>query len=628
MEEGLPLVDDFCMPIGQNGPIGNYEVASIDVAIASAPPSGGAELISTLAESTTCQTDEERDARHAIEYGDLPKQLWKERKVQEDWWMSPQEGTGQAYRDIYSQGFASPFRCIVIGTNGTYAFAFYANDHENKVPIPKLEQDQKLDTHQRAAVQETLYAAYAKNNPCFAYKWSTTQFEREAMYASSRFSITNEIKTRDEAKTKNEVLQSMTKVDLALVKPIAKLGKLLSDQYRNLPEKCEDRTVKFEERKFISNAACKTPLPPPPEGVVEGGVKVENTKVPPPPSGAAATAEGQVEIDTSTVSPPPAAALAVGTTFSLMINKVPRPKKATAWKITDFNFVCEPKTAPIACFNSTHLYVLFQLPQQNKICCRMFELSPQDGSGHFIKLQGEFAFDIPNDFGSRGLFNAALGEQGELAVAVASGVVFFPRPEAGGKTPLERKHFILVQSKQDVQVDAKEEVPGPSAPEPPMITSLTILSSQHHLAIGTENGECHIIDYKEDTVVMRMVTAAIEPIFSVHLSTHGKCVMLTVMNLSGSINPYNANPDVLELRRPVAIAGCGSLLFVLTKYGFVNVINCNARNVYRIFEPPKEVFDVPSLQHAYKGGIFAAPDHFVCVLHNGVVRRTELFKRK
>ena len=613
MEEVLPVVDDFCMPIGQNGPIGNYEMAAIDASLSEAPP---VELVTSLAESKTCQTDEEREAQQAIEYGDMPKHLWRERKTQEDWWMSPNEKQGQAYRDIYSQGFQSPYRCIVIGTNGTYAFAFHANDHENKVEIPKIDQGQKLDTHQRAALQETLYAAYARNNPCFAYKWSTTQFEREAMYASSRFSITNEIKTRDEAKTKNEVLQSMTKVDLALVKPIAKLGKLLSDQMKQLPEKCEDRTVKFEERVNVANVGSRLYNPTGPAGA--GGVGMSDEKnqtdkahtpsPPPPPSGGAGVAS---------------------ISFSLMINKVPVAKKATAWKITDFTFACEPRTAPIACFNSTHLYVLFQIPGQAKICCRMFELSPQDGSGHFIKLQGEFDFDIPLDFGTRGLFNAALGEEGELSVAVASGVVFFPKPsptpQAGEKVPLERKHFVLVQEKK--AVEGASPAAAAAAAAVAMITTLTILSANHHLAIGTENGECHIIDYTNDTVIMRMVTAAVEPIFSVHLSTHGKCVMHTVMNLSGSINPYNANPDVLELRRPVAVAGCGSLLFVLTKYGFVNVINCNARNVYRIFEPPKSTFEVPSLQHAYKGGIYAGTDYFVCVLHNGVVRRTELFKK-
>ena len=100
------------------------------------------------------------------------------------------------------------------------------------------------------------------------------------------------------------------------------------------------------------------------------------------------------------------------------------------------------------------------------------------------------------------------------------------------------------------------------------------------------------------------------------------------MNFSGRLSTRSDMPNVVvELRRPVALDSSGPLIFVLTKYGFLNIIHAEMRNVSRIFEPPREVYEVPQLQHAYKG-IKAYKDRVVCVYQNGLVRNMMLHEIK
>jgi hypothetical protein len=560
--EGGALVDDFLVPIGGHGPIDANNAAHYEQVEAAA-----------AAASVKCQ-----------EVSSVPA------PVQDDtlttWWIAPKKGQG--FKDVYSEALPKPMQSLIIGTNGRFAFAFTAANNKDDTsfsPEDIYDKTKQYDTFERAAIQDKLYAAYAAQNPCFAYKWATTQFERNAMALSTAFSVEHELFVKSDAETKMAIVQSMIRVDLTMVKPLTAFSKQLSEQLRRLPAKVEGnqeqlRRIKMQIRPggTVNIAASSVSLPPQAGGAVE-------------------------ENHTASVSPPPPAG-GKGDTFSLLLCKVPTGK-ATAWKQNgaDYIFTCEPKTVPVACFNETHLIVLYQLPQKACVQVRHFELEPQDGSGHFIKAQHslDFVFEFPVEFGRRGLFSATLSAtDGRLVVCFGTGVVLFPPAPCGGG---ERTFYRLVSV-----TDAR------------MVTCATLVDTT--LMIGTDKGECFTINTATSEITNVETTAAIEPLFSIHATQEVKhrCILHSVMNFSGRLSTRTDMPNVVvELRRPVALDSSGSLIFALTKYGFMNVIHSDMRNVSRIFEPPQEIYEVPQLQHAYKG-IKAYKDRVVCVYQNGTIR--------
>lgn len=580
--EGGAIVDDFLVPIGGHGPIDVNNAAHYEQAEAAAA-------------KVKCE-----------QVSSIPP------AVQDDtlttWWIAPKEGQG--FKDIYSEALPKPMQSLIIGTNGRFAFAFTAANNDD-TPMAAADdiydKTKQYDTFERAEIQDKLYAAYAAQNPCFAYKWATTQFERNAMALSTAFSVQHELFVKKDAETKMAIVQSMIRVDLTMVRPLTAFSKQLSEQLRCLPAKVEGnqeqlRRIKMQIRPGgMVNIAVSSAAPPAP---------------PAPPASGGGAGENQTDKTATTIVPPPEGK---GVTFSLLLCKVPTGK-ATAWKQngTDYMFTCEPKTVPVACFNDNHLIVLYQLPQKACVQVRHFELEPQDGSGHYIKAQRslDFVFDFPVEFGRRGLFSATLSTDGRLVVCFGTGVVVFsaapPFGGGGEKGGGEERSFYRLVSVSDAR----------------MVTCATLVDTT--LMIGTDKGECFTINMATNEITNVETTAAIEPLFSIHATQESKhrCILHSVMNFGGRLSMRSDMPNVVvELRRPVALDSSGSLIFALTKYGFVNVIHSDMRNVSRIFEPPQDIYEVPQLQHAYKG-IKAYKDRLVCVYQNGTIRNLLLHKIK
>ena len=563
--EGGALVDDFLVPIGGHGPIDANNAAHY-------------EQIEAAAASVKCQ-----------EMSSVPAPVPDDTLT--TWWIAPKKGQG--FKDVYSEALPKPMQSLIIGTNGRFAFAFTTANKDDTPFSPDdiYDKTKQYDTFERAAIQDKLYAAYAAQNPCFAYKWATTQFERNAMALSTAFSVEHELFVKKDAETKMAIVQSMIRVDLTMVKPLTAFSKQLSEQLRRLPAQVEGNQEQLRRIKMQVR----------PGGTVN--IAASSASPPPPPAAGGAVEENH----TTSVSPPPEAG---GDTFSLLLCKVPTGK-ATAWKQNgaDYMFTCEAKTVPVACFNDTHLLVLYQIPQKAQIQVRHFELEPQDGSGHFIKAQRllDFVFDFPVEFGRRGLFSATLSAtDGRLVVCFGTGVVLFPpcppAPPFGGGGG-ERTFYRLV-----------------SVSDARMVTCATLVDTT--LMIGTDKGECFTINTATSEITNVETTAAIEPLFSIHATQESKhrCILHSVMNFGGRLSTRPDMPNVVvELRRPVALDSNGSLIFALTKYGFVNVIHSDMRNVSRIFEPPQDIYEAPQLQHAYKG-IKAYKDRVVCVYQNGTIR--------
>lgn len=547
------MVDDFLVPIGGHGPIDANNAAHYE------------QIEAAAAASVKCQ-----------EMSSLPAPVPDDTLT--TWWIAPKKGQG--FKDVYSEALPKPMQSLIIGTNGRFAFAFTTANKDDTAFSPDdiYDTTKQYDTFERAAIQDKLYAAYAAQNPCFAYKWATTQFERNAMALSTAFSVEHELFVKKDAETKMAIVQSMIRVDLTMVKPLTAFSKQLSEQLRRLPAQVDGNQEQLRRIKMQVR----------PGGTVNIAAS-SATSVSPPPEAGGAGGEG-------------------GDTFSLLLCKVPTGK-ATAWKQNgaDYMFTCEPKTVPVACFNDTHLIVLYQLPQKACVQVRHFELEPQDGSGHFIKAQRllDFVFDFPIEFGRRGLFSATLSAtDGRLVVCFGTGVVVFSHAPSSSSSGGGERTFYRLVSVSDAR----------------MVTCATLFDTT--LMIGTDKGECFTINTATSEITNVETTAAIEPLFSIHATQESKhrCILHSVMNFGGRLSTRTDMPNVVvELRRPVALDSNGSLIFALTKYGFVNVIHSDMRNVSRIFEPPQDIYEAPQLQHAYKG-IKAYKDSVVCVYQNGTIR--------
>ncbi|MBX9636528.1 MAG: hypothetical protein K2Q45_03145 [Nitrosomonas sp.] len=493
------------------------------------------------------------------------------------WWILPKED--QKFKSVYSHALLNPMESYILGTNGRFAFAFTTVDKDiDRSNDPLYDEKKKYSLLEKAALQDKIHENYAKQNPCFRYKWATTQLEREAAAVSTTYSIKHELFVKDDAKTKLAFFKSMVDVDLTMVKPMQYIATLLNEKLKTLPETDDNANADFRQVK--------------PEDRPGKNINIEFSVMPPLADGEAA----------------PPLQLGAYDCFKLLLCKVPT-QDPTKWKEygNDFMFKCESNTVPIACFNDTHFIVLYQVPGKPLIQVRHYELEPQDGSGHYIRpvRDLDFVFTFPVDFGATGFFGAFLSNDANkhLLVVFGTGVLVFPK-----------------KKNQDVSVYRIH----PSDKYIRLITCANMVNN--HLMIGTDSGECFTLDIFTKKLVQVEVTPAIEPIFSIHAKEEnpGRCVLHSVFNLSGRMSTRPEAPNtLLELRRPVALDSEGSLVFVLTKYGFINIIHADMRKVARILEPPYQIHTAPPLQHAYKG-IRVFKDKFVCVYQNGIVRSTRL----
>jgi hypothetical protein len=536
-------------------------------------------------------------AEDAVLYGDLPEALWKGRAAVETAWIAPKRDSVE----LESDAILYPERAIIVGTNGEYAYALECVDAGGDGPLFDLEAALKKTTS-RTQLMETIerYAvAYEAKNAAFAYKRALAQQERDAVYAAERRAI-RAIESSNDAKAMLARHSTLVKIDPTMRPLISRLGPRLTKALHkgNNDDDGNDGggggELKTAAREYAKEATfSEWPL------LVEPVV--------------------DESITTTT------------TTFHMLVCRVPTPekKKKPSWKQVDCTLRTVRATVPCVAFNARNQVAILYQPSVHAtaVCVEWFALHVSGGGRLSLPSTGERVwFELPPcDAYEEGVFiTMRMSEDGNsVAVGFGDKVVLVRRRRGGG--------------------GEGDESCSSSAPQPPF--SLTLIHLPRHLVtsvsfstalpetllVGTVMGECYVVSYKEEhrALLSVMHVPAVEPLFAVRDTpvTH-KFLMGTVSGIAGIISSFDREADtltVLRAERPLAMDVCGQLVYVLSKYGVIQIHQCNERGVmHGKMAPAKKDNSTTKplqlyIQHTYDG-VRAFPDRVVAVYPDGMVR--------
>jgi hypothetical protein len=308
-----------------------------------------------------------------------------------------------------------------------------------------------------------------------------------------------------------------------------------------------------------------------------------------------------------------------------------------------------PGTVPLVAFNATHVAVVFQPPSvvssteetNDGLCCRLYE-ARYAGKMALVDTF-HFAFAAAEQCGGsqEGMMTAHLSEAGILCVAFGSGAVVFDtmrvvahprvvflRSPAHPRTVTSAhvSHLPDVARPAHADQDRFDErfVTFAEDGTPTLHTDVMGDAPQWTgtLVLGTSAGECFGAAWRTGAVVFAEMVPAREPVFA-GLFSNRRVIMQTVTALSGKMMPFFTEAMThLPTSRPLALAVCGTLLFVLEKYGTVQVFSTTARRVLFPFDPPSKLIEFGRnwpVQHHYQG-VHAGGDRVVVVYPNGLTR--------
>jgi hypothetical protein len=265
------------------------------------------------------------------------------------------------------------------------------------------------------------------------------------------------------------------------------------------------------------------------------------------------------------------------------------------WKQTHLNVGARGGVPAAAC-NETHVAVVCPAGAGVRVSVhRVREYGAVDEQPERV-----VTFAFPDEFGDEGLMSAHMSADGALAVAFGSGVVLVP---ATPSVPLA-----------SVRVDGDNVV----------VTSVSLNGEM--LALGTSSGVSFGVSTRTLEALWMDCVPAVEPVVGVSTS-NGRVVMQTVTGVCGRMLPFvpGSGLTYLPMPRPLCAQVCGTLLFVLDKYGGIQLLSTVMRNVSFPFRAPERHVVVSDGQYHY-AALHAAPARLTCLYPDGTLRILELAK--
>jgi hypothetical protein len=268
-----------------------------------------------------------------------------------------------------------------------------------------------------------------------------------------------------------------------------------------------------------------------------------------------------------------------------------------------------PGTIPCMAVSSTHMVVLWQPVGSVGFRLRLLKLS-YFGRPLRSSQQQEWMVDfaLANHFvdNGEGMLSLSLSEQGVCCVGCSNAVWVANVVNAKQEACIIVLHMEERRFKRNVTC---------------------ALHQQDCIIFATAYGECYEIDWQatdEKTLVKNLEhVLACEPIYAAYLSNR-RLLLQTAVAMAGRLIPYHS-PDFFYMPsgRVLANAVCGTLLFVLEKYGSLLVYSAVVRGVIHPFEePPKELFNAQGLSEtlvAYRG-VHASCERVIVLYPNGLIR--------
>jgi len=256
------------------------------------------------------------------------------------------------------------------------------------------------------------------------------------------------------------------------------------------------------------------------------------------------------------------------------------------------------KTAPLSALSDTHL-VLFYQSGSTTLTHRLYSLCEEGGAIKLVAEQHWRAEALPSQMllGTTGTrtTHGSLSLHGEqCALAMQSAVLIWKIGQQ------ETEATVIVLDKRE-------------------ISAVQVLGDT--LSMGTTLGECYVLNWRSAELLAYDALRGIEPIWQVRYRPLAKArFMLSVMGVAMGA-PWDNK--MMGMDRPVAMDTCGGLLYVVSKYGFINVFDMHTRRVCHTFPPPEASANTPLLQYCY-AGVRATPDTLYVLHHGGTMRTIKL----
>lgn len=510
-------------------------------------------------------------------FGDLPAEDRKTRFDVEQHFIAAKPD--QKHHDCFSHPFVQPDKCFLVGTNGFVSWAFQSQDYAEPKTVEEKDKKDSL------AIKVAESDAYGKVNPSFGYKTSCAGLEQNAFYYHNLYTI-HLLTQATNAKLMSQEFQAIAMVDPSLVGVMRMLGPKISKAMKTLPEYATPKPIQSQNRP----GGCYASV----EHTTHESVAVQEI-----------TSTALIEFRLLTCETPYMKKKMQAAKMKKKNElKVVKPK----WQDAFCSFKCVPGTVPSASFNETHFTVLYQ-PGGKRGLMRLCVYEIAKG---YKKPVRTFDFYFPEAFSQEGMLCTTLGVDGMYAVSLSSGALVLNALSDETEPGMHVISLVMADEAENNFVKRR-------------ITSISFAKDQPSiLVLGTDKGECYMIEWATGDPYNIEHTPAVEPIFSASMSNN-YVFAASVMGLL-ICRPSIPIPLFMDMDRPLAFDTCGSLIFVMTKYGGLKFFHKTMRKVVHCCEPvSQKQLRLNGIQHAY-AGLKAFQDRVVCVYPNGVVRNYQLIK--
>lgn len=531
-------------------------------------------IVSSLFEAGNAKTAVEKNAILHMDYGDLPPDVRMERREVEAVWTVGKKNVHQ----YWLPQLENSTRFIMVGTTSVACYAL-------------------------ELCNETIAVEHKK---------MLSEMECESMSRNLKHGIRH-LNFRPQAVDTLTNLTAISKNDVSLRPSIKAVGKLLSKQIHSLPESLT-----------VGKAVPPVFLAPRPGGDFPGIECLLLTYV----------EEADVQRDPE---------ITASDTYKMW--SIPTLKPSGKWSEAKVSFKVRSETVPSTAVNKTHFVILYQpynLVDDEILCIDVHELT--DIGRLKFKHADRFYFRFPEQFSGQGILSMSLSEQSLCSIAYSVGCVVIDvlrqveRPRAFVlSAPLPKNRRVVTTARV-------HHLPAPEGTRPELsddwdnnITSGTTPLLKNAptvpawcgtLVIGTTAGEAFGLCWRSGALIFVEIIPAVEPIFSCIYSNR-RIILHSVMALSGKLLPYISEEfTYLPTSRPLGVAICGTLIFVMEKYGSIQVYSTAARSVLFPFKPPKVPFKNDDVQYAYQAIDASVSTRVVALYPNGLVRVMEIKKRE
>lgn len=339
--------------------------------------------------------------------------------------------------------------------------------------------------------------------------------------------------SREKLEVELAQLEIIATVDLTLKQPMERLMVIVRQALVKRAEKGEEATVSGEQ-DFKTIPIVKRTQP-------TGKVDCATESVPTDLKISGLTGVEAVE------------SVKTDSTWTLHICPVPRkqPRRSPpGWKpLTGLQWSVKPGTVPVVCFNETHLVALYSgTTDMDHVTleCGTLVANPANGK-HVYARTWLLRLPVPQ------------GAEDFSAVA---------RLSPAGTLTLALRNIIYV-IKHDDPSKALVMRMQPHV----MVTALWFCDESGGITWGTHCGESFYCNASTLDDMQTILTPLEEPVLAVQrdAANCGRWMVSTWMSVVGRLAPGAHELKALPMERPLAIAARGPLVFVLTKYGKLDV---------------------------------------------------------